>query len=96
MKADSSCDLSKIFIINHDNCLINFWNSLDIICCLVSSYIYAWLSFFGTDTEQEYNLPLFMTIGFESIFTFSIIFKLLTTFVPEGEIVPITNHELIF
>ena len=41
-------------------------------------------------------MPLLITVGFEGIFSLSIILKLMTTFVPEGEIIPITNHSLIF
>ena len=42
-----SLDLTRLLIISHDGCFIIFWSALDTACCLVSSYIYAWIACFG-------------------------------------------------
>ena len=76
-------DISKIFIIHHENQTLAIFNVVDITCCLISSYVYAWIAFFGNDSPT--NAPFFMTIIFEIIFSLSIILKFMTTFVEEGE-----------
>jgi len=56
--------------------------------------MYAWIACFGDESPGDRFW--FITLGFEIIFTLSIIFRLMTTFVPEGEIVPIRDHSEIF
>ena len=87
-------DIAKILIIHHENTLLAYFNFIDIACCLISSYAYVWLAYFGTDSET--NQPFFLTLSFEIIFTLSIIFKFMTTFIEEGETMPETNHGLIY
>ena len=70
------------------------FNCIDITCCLISSYTYAWIAFFGNDSPT--NAPLKITISFEIIFSLSIMFKFMTTFIEEGETNPETNHTLIY
>ena len=67
---------------------------LDITCCLISSYAYAWIAYFGNDSE--FDGPFKITLAFEIIFTISIMLKFVTTFVEEGETMPETNHGLIY
>jgi len=67
---------------------------IDVTVCLLSGYVYSWLACFGTDSPT--NNPFKCTLIFEIIFTFSIIFKCVTSYVPEGETVPVTNHKEIF
>jgi len=50
----------------------------------MSSYVYAWLAYFGSDVNGS-NTPLFLAIFFEVIFTISIMLKFVTTFIEEGE-----------
>ena len=96
---ENNFDIAKILLINENNCLLRYWMMLDITCCLFSSYFYAWVSYFGADnstSSQNYTNSLLYTAFFEGIFSISIVFKLMTTYVPEGEIIPVTNHSLIF
>jgi len=86
--------LDKIFLISHENLFIKFFNILDITCCIGSSYVYAWIAYFGNDSPT--NSPYKITIAFESIFTLSILLKFVTTYVKEGETMPETSHKLIF
>jgi len=76
-------DIGKVFIIHHENQALGVFSFLDITCCLISSYVYAWISYFGSDSAA--NTPFMMTIIFEIIFTLSIMLKFVTTFIEEGE-----------
>jgi len=87
-------DIAKIFIIHHENQVLGFFSVLDISCCLVSSYVYAWIAYFGNDSAT--NMPFILTLIFEIIFTISIMLKFVTTFIEEGETMPETNHGLIY
>ena len=76
-------DISKLLIINHENKALALFSILDITCCLISSYVYAWIAYFGNDSPS--NSPFILTLIFETIFTLSILLKFVTTFVEEGE-----------
>ena len=60
----------------------------------MSSYTYMWIAYFGTDSET--NMPFILSVLFESVFSISIILKLMTTFIEEGETQPETSHALIY
>jgi len=64
---------------------------LDVALCLLSGYVYSWLACFGTDSET--NGPFMITVVFEIIFTISLILKFVTSYVPDGETIPVTNHK---
>ena len=88
---DRGFDLALCLLINHDNTFIILWSFFDLVCCVLSSYFYAWLACFGHEVQ-----PNFFTLIFEIVFSLSMILTLVTTFVPEGEICPVTRHGLIF
>ena len=52
-KEESNFDFAKIFLINENNWCLGYWTMLDITCCLLSSYFYAWLSYFGIDISDD-------------------------------------------
>ena len=81
-------------LIPFDSPFIMAWDALDTSICLLSAYVYSWLTCFGTDSET--GGPYALTVLFETIFTISMILKLLTSYLPDGEVVPITDHRLIF
>ena len=87
-------DLSKTLIIQHDNCALGLFNVIDIVCCLISSYSYVWLAYFGDDIDYVNIFRL--KIIFELIFTISIILKFVTSFIEEGETLPENDHKLIY
>ena len=60
----------------------------------MSSYVYIWIAYFGDDSE--WNGPFKMTFVFELVFTISFMLKFITTYIPEGESIAITDHYLIY
>lgn len=66
-------------------CLI--WNFIEVICCVLSSYMYAYMAAFGIrNSDLTINSDLRVTdIFFFIVFTISIIMNFLRDFVPEGE-----------
>jgi len=56
---------------------------IDILSCMVSSYSYIWIAYFGD--ESPWNGPFKLTIIFEIIFSISILLKFITTFIEPGE-----------
>ena len=91
---EGSFELSKIFLIQHDHCFSYLWRVIHVINCVVSSYAYIWIAHFGDDAQDQ--LPWKLTVACEIIATLSIILRLLTTYVPEGGNLPVTDHYLIF
>ena len=83
-----------MLIFNYDSKFIHSVLIIDITISIMSSYLYSWYAFFGTDSNN--NVPFFLSLGFESIFTISMCLKFITSYVPEGEIVPVTSLKLIF
>ena len=56
------------------------------MCCVCSSYLYAFIAGGGDDGESSTtDYPFVMTAFFELVFTFSIIFHFITAYIPEGE-----------
>ena len=73
-------------MIDHSSIFSVAWTSFDILCCLVSSYIYIWLCAFGDDVNSDTGL--FLQIFFEVIFSISMVLKFLTDYIPHGETKP--------
>ena len=67
---------------------------LDTVCCLVSSYIYAFLACFGHE-EGRSTTEYWIEGAFELIFVISIVKNFVTDFIPQGGIVPEKNIMLI-
>ena len=40
-------DFKKLIVFNHQGTFIQVWNCIDIFCCLMSGYVYAWIGCFG-------------------------------------------------
>ena len=81
-------------LVPYDSTFIKIWGVVDISFCLLSAYVYSWLACFGTDSDT--GAPFALTVLFEIIFTISIILKMLTSYLPDGESSPVTDHKLIF
>ena len=64
-----------------------FWKIFDLINCILSSYIYAWLAAFGDQASGTVMTD--MSIFFESCFTVTMLLHFITDYTPEGERVPI-------
>ena len=39
--------LAEYFIIDHNSSFISYWKMLHVICCLISSHLYACVAAFG-------------------------------------------------
>ena len=76
---ETEFECTKILIVSCDNMILKYFNAFDTTCCLLSSYTYIWLAFFGADSYDR-NL----TLLFELIFTISIMLKFITTYYEEG------------
>ena len=83
-------DIYKFLIIPHDSKFLNLWVTVESILCLLTSFTYAWIAHFGIEKESE----LFIYV-IEFIFTLQILSKFMTSFIPEGELFPETNHAVI-
>lgn len=86
--------ITYYIVISSDNFLYKLWCGVDIFCCLLSSYIYAYISVFKNDigkakfgTTTLGNLVFF----FELIFMISIICKFFLEFKLEEEPLPVRN-----
>ena len=86
-------DFKKMIVFNHQGMFIQVWNCIDIFCCLMSGYVYAWIGCFGIK-KDVYILSL-INITLEVIFTLSIIIRFLTDYVPLGENTPVKDIFLI-
>lgn len=69
-------------IISENGKFAFFFKYLDIMFCILSSYIYLWYATFGPAEEKYYWIEIF----FESFFFVSMIVSFLTDFKHEGEI----------
>ena len=87
-------DIMRCIIFNHDSRFIHALTIVDVAISIISSYLYSWFACFGTDSET--NKPLILTWLFEIIFTISMCSRFITSYIPEGETVPVTNLKEIF
>jgi hypothetical protein len=74
------------YIISQDNKLYYLWRGFNILCCLLSSYYYAYMAAFVAPKWGERNF--FIMLGFEFIFLMSMGFKFLCEFVKDGAVTP--------
>lgn len=79
----------------HDSKFSAIWSTFEIFCCLTSSYIYAWVSCFGTEGGISYDHLHVMIIVYELIFFLSIVKKFITDYIPDGETNPVKDLGLI-
>ena len=64
-------------------------DAIFVISCIVSPYIYAYFALHGH--EQGQRIALAITIFFESIFVISILRNFITSYTPDGEIIPVMD-----
>lgn len=90
--------LTYYIVISLDNPVYNFWCGVEIISCLLSSYMYAYCSVFKNDIAHEAPGETWlgdMVYIFESIFMLSIIFKFFLEYQNEDEPLPVRNMKRI-
>lgn len=63
------------------------------MACITTPYYYAWIALNGYEKEEKSYM--ITTIIFEFMFASHILFNFLTEYVPDGEIVPIRELEVI-
>lgn len=63
------------------------WNVIDLICSIISSYLYGWLAVFGTiDATGKTNYGLiYADTTFFVIFSITILITFVTAYTPQGE-----------
>ena len=66
---------------------------LFVIASVASSYLYAAIAAFGNDKE---GISDQLTLVFELIFAGEFVTNLITSFIPDGQTVPVTSHKEIF
>lgn len=71
----------------------NIWKSIDIISCIISSYIYAYMAAFGESSLSESAYILY--ILFEAVFVISIIKNFTTEYKSDGMSKPIRDIKKI-
>ena len=86
--------INKLIIFDNESRFIHSLLIVDVTISIFSGYLYSWYACFGTDDQN--NAPFYASIVFESIFTISFLLKFITSYVPEGETVPVTNLKEIF
>jgi hypothetical protein len=71
----------------------NLWKSIDIISCIVSSYIYAYMAAFGVAALDSTTYAMY--IVFEGVFVLSIIKNFTTEYKSDGMSKPIRDAKKI-
>lgn len=98
-------EIWKYFIVGEQSAFSAVWAFFDIICCISSSYLYAYIAAFGMKDfgytkkdpighdQEEFFISVEIT--FEIIFMLSIIKQFLTEYTPEGETIPVRDLQKI-
>ena len=86
-------DLKKMIVIDHQSLFTFIWKCIDIFCCLMSGYFYAWIGCFGIKDDQKWLKDV--NLALEVIFTISILLRFITDYIPLGETTPVKNISLI-
>ena len=85
--------LARMMVISHTSTFSGFLRIFDIICCLVSSYVYCWfIAFTVSHAETEFTE---FQILMETVFFFIMVSKFLTDFIPDGEVEPTKDLTII-
>lgn len=79
---DDEIDWKTILLFRHSSKARRIVNGLDIIFCLISGYIYMWLSRFGNEVTNEGFWSMMDLI--EIYFVFSMYTNFMTEYVIEG------------
>ena len=80
-------------IISRTNRVYQFWIGFEILCCLTSSYYYAYMSTFN-DTSNDGNVTATVLV-FETIFGLHILLKFFTEFKTDDSVLPVRDFGLI-
>ena len=75
-------DISKILLIHHSGQFIVYWSQFEICCVITTSYMYVWFAAFGNAerTTLGTKFDFYITMFFEIVFLFSMVFKFITTY----------------
>jgi len=74
------------YIICEDSKIYGLWNGFNILCCLLSSYYYAYMAAFAAPKAGENNFTIML--GFEFVFLLSMGFNFLREFTKDGQTIP--------
>ena len=94
---DTDFEFSKVIVLKEKTIFMVVWNQFDIICCVLSSYVYGFAAAFQMTThvmEPDYNVMLLDT-GFFIVFSISMIFKFIKEYTPQGEQDPCRDLSMI-
>jgi len=76
-------DFLKLIVFSEISTFSIYWNGLDILSCVISSYFYAYLGCFGHDAIS--NSVFGVIVTFEVVFVLSLIKNFITDYTPDGE-----------
>ena len=88
-----SISIKELFIVNKNGSLYMIERAIYVILCLISPYIYAWFTVFGT--PEVGSLMHTLMIAIECFFLFNIVFNFFVELEVDGEIMPIRNLQII-
>ena len=80
-------DIWQLVILDKNSLFCLMWNFLEVISCIISTYMYGYMAAFGmynSDMTENHDLRV-MDIFFFVVFTISIIMNFFRDFIPEGE-----------
>lgn len=88
-------DFSKYIILSENSYFCMGWNVIDLICSIISSYVYGWMAVFGTieaNGDPNYAV-IYLDYTFFIIFSITILITFVTDYTPQGENTPVKNLE---
>lgn len=78
----ASFSYQKTLILRENSWFTSIWFTIDIMSCIISSYLYAYMATFGGNSLNETGD--IMVQFFEIVFVLSIIFNFITEYKPDG------------
>ena len=85
---DSEIDVKKLITIPETSKILIIWKPIEISCCIISCYYYAWIIAFGE--KDDIGVPV-ASIIFEAIMAFSMCINFLREYTPDGETQPVKD-----
>ena len=82
-----------MFIMSSTNQFYLYWISLNTLCCLTSSYVYAYMAAFRTANEPGHLESV--NYAFETLFAISIVMRFFVDYYEEGKQFPVRDLTLI-
>ena len=77
-----SMSFQEFIVISEDNRVYLWWRSINIFCCLTSSYFYAFMAAFENPKSGSFLSNI--NIAFECIFLISLMIQFLVQYTPPG------------